>query len=161
MIFLTSEMNKSTLDRSSKSVLDSYAAKFKLSRQNLEMLKTFIQDVSVAAAAFRDILNEQKAMLYDEIDNVEPIASQGDKEVLNNLKEVLDKVDNDLDDLQKETDDKLKCIEACYGGGQGGEACITNCELQCQNGEQCDFAAESCATDEAGCLSPSLPGPFH
>ena len=125
------ELSKSALDRSSRSVLDSYIQKFKLSNLNLEQLKVFMQNLSDTTNHLRDVMENQRITLKDQCGDDTP-ATDGGRTILDDLEEALDKAEDDLSDLEEEIKEKQDCLQACYGGGQGGEACITTCEINCQ-----------------------------
>ena len=75
-------MNKSNLDRSSRSVIDGYVQKFELAEQNLNALKTYLQDLRDLVEYFRDELEREFKIALPELsmgmsDDYEVAAEEG------------------------------------------------------------------------------------
>lgn len=152
------QMNKSNLDRSSRSVIDSYKEKFRLSNQNLEALRQFLLNAQATAEELKTIMDQQvidmKEQVDEAVDEAEIFCQNGDAviETLEEIDDALDNVENDLEDVADDIQDQLDCLDACYGScleGQGN-LCTTGCEISLDCGEtlpcnegDCD-ASESC-----------------
>ena len=143
-LYTNDTMNKSNLDRSSRSVIDEYVTKFELSNLNLEALKVFLENLVTLADDLKDDIEKQRVTLYDQCGDDTPCTPEGRKE-LERIKEALDDAEDELEDLKKDIDDKVKCLAACYGGGQGDGACTATCEMQCQGAclSNCQQACQS------------------
>ena len=159
-------MNKSALDRSSRSVIDEYVTKFQLSEMNLQKIKSFLEELENYVDTSRETLEKQRVTLIDQCGDDTPATEKG-REQLERVKEVLDDAEEDLEDLKGDIEDKLKCLEACYGGGQGEQACTSNCEINCQGAclsacqdacqatcqNTCEFEVQNCDNCESVCQS--------
>ena len=130
-LYTNDTMNKSNLDRSSRSVIDEYVSKFELSEMNLEALRIFLQNLTLLADELKDNIEKQRVTLYDQCGDDTPCTPEGKKE-LERVKQALEEAEEELEDLKKDIDDKVNCLAACYGGGQGEGACTATCEMQCQ-----------------------------
>lgn len=151
------QMNKSNLDRSSRSVIDSYKEKFRLSNQNLEALKNFLLNAQSTAEELRDIMSKQVIDMHEQIDEAieeaEAFCSNSDAtiETLEEIDDALDDVENDLDDVQDDIGDKLDCLEACYGSCQEDQSntCTTGCEIALDCGETAPCNEGGCGANES------------
>lgn len=158
------QMNKSNLDRSSRSVIDSYKEKFRLSNQNLEALKNFLLQAQSTAEELRTIMDQQVIDMHEQVEDATNEASNfcqnGDATIqtLQEIDDALNNVENDLEDVANDIQDQLDCLDACYGSCQNdqGNACTTGCEIDLDCGESCTIQGGGCTTvDEGGSEEPS------
>ena len=139
MIYLQN-INKSNLDRSSRSVIDGYRAKFQLSNLNLQALKQYLLDAQSSLQDLRDIMDNQTILMHEQVEEAKEEAkekcgeSQADyqaiEDALDGIDDALDDVEDDLDDAEEDIENQLECLEACYGSCQTGQnICTSNCEV--------------------------------
>ena len=125
-LYVKDAMNKSNLDRSSRSVIDEYKSKFDLVEIDLESLLDL-------ATNLNDLLIEQLKE-YKEQEGPDVPATDKGREELEKIEEVLEHAEEDLDEIKDGIDERIECMFACYGGGQNKPTCIANCEMNCQGG---------------------------
>ena len=100
------ETDKSSLDRSSRSVLDEFADKFKNSELNLNSLKQFIETLQKSTSNIRETLDKQRLVMIEQCGPDTP-ATEGGQQTLQEIKNALDNVEEDLTDVQQDIDNKL------------------------------------------------------
>ena len=141
-LYVKDTMNKSDLDRSSRSVIDAYKAKFDLAENELNTYRKYLFNLLDLAIELKDLLVEQLKVYKEQfgldVPAIEaslsiPATEKGEEE-LENIEKVIEQVEEDLDDLKEGIDELIKCMFACYAGGQGESTCTSNCEMNCQGG---------------------------
>ena len=142
MLYVKDTMNKSDLDRSSRSVIDAYKAKFDLAENELNTYRKYLFNLLDLAIELKDILVEQLKVYKEQFGLDAPAievglsipATEKGEEELKEIEKVIEQVEEDLDDLKEYIDELTKCMFACYAGGQGETTCTANCEMNCQGG---------------------------
>ena len=136
-------MNKSNLDRSSRSVIDAYKSKFDLVEIDLEAYRKYLNSLLDIATYLSDILIEQLNTYKEQVGPDVPATDKG-REELEKIEEVLDHAEEDLDEIKDGIDERIECMFACYGGTQNKPTCIANCEMNCQGAclTNCQAACE-------------------
>ena len=141
-LYVKDTMNKSDLDRSSRSVIDAYKAKFDLAENELNTYRKYLFNLLDLAIELKDLLVEQLKVYKEQFGLDAPAievglsipATEKGEEELENIEKVIEQVEEDLDDLKEYIDELTKCMFACYAGGQGESTCTANCEMNCQGG---------------------------
>ena len=132
-LYVKDAMNKSNLDRSSRSVIDAYKSKFDLVEIDLEAYRKYLQSLLDLATDLNDLLTEQLKVYKEQVGPDVPATEKGQEE-LEKIEEVLEQVEENLDDLKEGIDERIECMFACYAGGQGETTCTAACEMNCQGG---------------------------
>ena len=132
-LYIKDAMNKSNLDRSSRSVIDGYKSKFDLVQIDLEAYKKYLSSLLDLATDLSETLIEQLKTYKEQVGPDVPATEKG-REELEEIEKVIEQAEEDLDEIKDGIDDRIECMFACYGGGQNKPTCIANCEMNCQGG---------------------------
>ena len=132
-LYIKEAMNKSNLDRSSRSVIDEYKSKFDLAEINLEAYREYLHSLLDLATDLDNLLIDQLTTYKEQVGPDAPATEKG-REELEEIEKVLEQAGEDLDDIKDGIDDRINCMFSCYAGGQGQTTCIANCEMNCQGG---------------------------
>ena len=116
-LYVKDAMNKSNLDRSSRSVIDEYKSKFDLVEIDLEAYKKYLASLLDIATNLNDLLIEQLKEYKEQVGPDVPATDKG-REELEKIEEVLEHAEEDLDEIKDGIDERIECMFACYGGGQ-------------------------------------------
>src|SRR5574344_1936194 len=130
-LYIKDAMNKSNLDRSSRSVIDGYKSKFDLVQIDLEAYKKYLNSLLDLATNLSETLIEQLKEYKEQVGPDVPATDKG-REELEEIEKVIEHAEEDLDEIKDGIDERIECMFACYGGTQNKPTCIANCEMNCQ-----------------------------
>ena len=155
-LYIKDAMNKSNLDRSSRSVIDAYKSKFDLVEIDLEAYRKYLNSLLGLATDLSELLSEQLDTYKEQVGPDVPATEKG-REELEEIEKVIEQAEEDLDEIKDGIDDRIECMFACYAGGQDKPTCLANCEMNCQGGcltncqasceTQCQDTCESTSQD--------------
>ena len=132
-LYVKETMDKSNLDRSSRSVIDAYKLEFYNIQIGLDAYKKYLFDLLDLATDLEENLTEQLKLCREHVGLDVPATEKGEKE-LEEIEKILEQLEKELNDLKEGIYELIECMSTCYAGGQGETTCIAACEMNCQGG---------------------------